>query len=141
MTMKDRNPLSLQWLSSRPQRNESHEKGLFSQGLEPLAGPLAALIKAGDVSSREVVDAHLARIEAVNPALNAITVMLRTSSREAADMRRKKMGKRDLPSLHGVPITVKENIDCIGTPTTFGLAANANALPEQDAPVVERPRR
>ncbi|MDI5919640.1 amidase [Halomonas sp. LR5S13] len=107
------------------------------------ATTLAALIKSGDVSSREVVDAHLGRIEAVNPMLNAVTVMLRTSAREAADaadVRRKKKGKRDLPPLHGVPITVKENIDCVGTPTTFGLAVNANALPEQDAPVIERMR-
>ncbi|MBS9404553.1 hypothetical protein KG088_13015 [Halomonas sp. TRM85114] len=107
------------------------------------ATTLAALIKSGDVSSREVVDAHLARIEAVNPTLNAVTVMLSTSARDAADAadaRRKKMGKRDLPPLHGVPITVKENIDCVGTPTTFGLAANANALPAQDAPVIERLR-
>lgn len=107
------------------------------------ATTLAALIRSREVSSREVVDAHLARIEAVNPTLNAVTVMLRTSAREAADAadaRHRKTGKRDLPPLHGVPITVKENIDCVDTPTTFGLAANANALPEQDAPVVERMR-
>ncbi|MBZ0329644.1 hypothetical protein KZO25_04840 [Halomonas sp. ANAO-440] len=107
------------------------------------ATTLAALIRSGEVSSREVIDAHLARIEAVNPELNAVTVMLRTSAREAADAadaQRKKAGKRDLPPLHGVPITVKENIDCVGTPTTLGLAANAKALPEQDAPVVERMR-
>lgn len=107
------------------------------------ATTLAALIRAGDVSSREVIDAHLVRIEAVNPLLNAITVMLQTQSREAADAAdafRKKHGKRHLPALHGVPITVKENIDCVGTPTTFGLAANADALPERDAPVIERMR-
>ncbi|WP_162623043.1 amidase [Billgrantia lactosivorans] len=104
---------------------------------------LATLIRTGEVSSREVVDAHLARIEAVNPTLNAITVTLHQSARkaaDAADAQRKKQQKGGLPPLHGVPFTVKENIDCLGTPTTFGLAANANALAQQDAPVVERLR-
>ena len=46
---------------------------------------LAAMIRAKDVSSREVVDAHLARIEAVNPTVNAITVVLADQARAAAD--------------------------------------------------------
>lgn len=122
-----------------PPQGPSRSQDLWRQS----ATTLASLIRSGEVSCREVIDAHLARIEAVNPTLNAVTVMLHASAREAADAadgHRKKKGKRDLPPLHGVPITVKENIDCLGTPTTFGLAANANALPQQDAPVVERLR-
>ena len=49
------------------------------------AGELAAMIAAREVSSREVVDAHLARIEAVNPRLNALTRVLAEEARRAAD--------------------------------------------------------
>ncbi len=49
------------------------------------ATELAALIGAGEISSREVVDAHLERIERVNGQVNAITVVLAQSARQAAD--------------------------------------------------------
>ncbi len=96
---------------------------------------LAASIAKREVSSREVVDAHLARIEAVNPTINAITVVLAERARAAADA-----ADTSEPSgpLHGVPITVKENIDLLGTPTTGGLAVAAEAYPTLDAPVVQR---
>jgi amidase len=101
------------------------------------AGELAALIASREVSSREVVDAHLERIEAVNGHLNAITVVLADEARAAADA-----ADRSAPSgpLHGVPVTVKENIDLAGTPTTWGIPALAEAIPPVDAPVVERMR-
>ncbi len=47
---------------------------------------------------------------------------------------------RDLPPLHGVPFTVKENIDVLGTPTTAGLKALSDAYPRLDAPHVSRLR-
>jgi amidase len=101
------------------------------------AGELATLIASREVSSREVVDAHLERIEAVNGHLNAITVVLADEARAAADA-----ADRSSPAgpLHGVPVTVKENIDLAGTPTTWGLPALAEAVPPTDAPVVERLR-
>ena len=52
------------------------------------AGELARMIAAGEVSSAEVVDAHLARIEAVNPALNAVTEVLADRARAARGGRR-----------------------------------------------------
>lgn len=96
---------------------------------------LAAMIAKREVSSREVVEAHLARIEAVNPTINAITVVLAEQALAAADA-----ADASEPSgpLHGVPITVKENIDLLGTPTTSGLAVAAEAYPTANAPVVER---
>jgi amidase len=99
------------------------------------ATALAAMIRSRQVSSREVVDAHLERIERINPTLNAITVVLADRARAAADA-----ADRVIPSgpLHGVPITVKENIDLLGTPTTSGLTVLAEALPTADAPVVGR---
>ena len=99
---------------------------------------LAGLIARREVSSREVVDAHLERIEAVNPHLNAIVVVLADEARAAADA----ADSASVPAgpLHGVPFTVKENIDLAGTPTTQGLAALAEAVAPIDAPQVERMR-
>jgi amidase len=100
---------------------------------------LAEAIKSGQVSSREVIEAHLRRIEAVNPLVNAVTVVLAEQALDAAkEADRKAAGGGDLPPLHGVPFTVKGNIDLAGTPTTQGLKAFAGAYPAGDAPHVER---
>jgi amidase len=103
------------------------------------AGELAALIAKREVSSREVIDAHLARIEEVNPHLNAIVRTLTDESRAAADGADRAVASGDrLGPLHGVPCTVKENIDLAGTPTTHGIRALAEVIATVDAPVVER---
>ena len=96
---------------------------------------LAALIRKREVSSREVVQSHLDRIGAVNGAVNAVTVTLADEALAAADA-----ADRGAPEglLHGVPFTIKENIDCVGSATTQGLALFADALPPEDAPVVAR---
>jgi amidase len=103
------------------------------------AGELAELIASGTVSSREVVDAHLERIEAVNGHLNAIVVVLAEEARAAADAA--DAASPDRGPLHGVPFTVKENIDVAGTATTSGVPALAEAVSPLDAPQVERLRR
>lgn len=99
------------------------------------ASDLAGAIRSGRLSSREVVEAHLARIEAVNDRLNAVTVVLAESALAAADAA--DQGEARGP-LHGVPFTVNENIDCVGSATTQGLPALAEAMPSVDAPVVAR---
>jgi amidase len=103
---------------------------------------LAEVISARVVSSREVVEAHLRRIEEVNPSINAVTLLLADQALDAAakaDQWSVVAGEH-LPPLHGVPFTVKENIDLMGTPTTHGLKALAEAYPTCDSPVVERLR-
>ena len=99
------------------------------------ASELAALIRSREVSSREVVAAHLARIEAVNGSINAVTRVLADSALAAADAADK---SEPVGALHGVPFTIKENIDLAGTPTTQGIPALAEAVSSVDAPVVER---
>jgi amidase len=99
------------------------------------ASDLAAMIRRREVSSREVVDAHLARIEVVNPTLNAITVVLADVARAAAEQADK---SAPVGPFHGVPFTVKENIDLVGSPTTNGLAVAANAYPSSNAVIVDR---
>jgi amidase len=105
------------------------------------ATELAQRIARRQLSSAEVVNAHLARIDAVNPALNAVVRVLGDQAREAADLadRRLAVGETVGP-LHGVPFTVKENIDMAGLPTTWGVPILAEAVVPMDAPVVERMR-
>jgi amidase len=82
------------------------------------ATELAEAIRSRQASSREVIEAHLRRIEAVNPSVNAVTVVLAEQAVEAAKAAdRAVAGGGDLPPLHGVPFTIKENIDLAGTPT------------------------
>lgn len=100
---------------------------------------LAEAIRSRQVSSQEVIGAHLRRIEAVNPSVNAVTVVLGEQALDAAKAAdRAAAGGGDLPPLHGVPFTVKGNIDLAGTPTTQGLKAFAGAYPTRDSPHVER---
>lgn len=102
---------------------------------------LAEAIRKGETSSREVLDAHRARVDAVNGHLNAIVVRLddeATAAAEAAD--RAVADGAELGPLHGVPFTVKENIDVAGYASTSGVVALAQAYATRDAPVVERLR-
>src|SRR4051794_25718460 len=105
------------------------------------ATELAAAIATGEVSSTEVVQAHLDRIEAVNPTVNAVTRVLADEALLAAkEADRARAAGESIGVFHGVPFTVKENIDVAGTPTTHGVPALANAISAIDAPVVERLR-
>lgn len=105
------------------------------------ATELARRIARRELSAAEVVNAHLARIEAVNPALNAVVRVLADEARDAAVVADRRLAAGEaVGPLHGVPCTVKENIDMAGLPTTWGVAALANAVMPADAPVVERMR-
>jgi len=102
---------------------------------------LARRIAARELTSAEVVEALLERIARVNPHLNAVTLVLADEARagaRAAD-RAVDAGAR-LGPFHGVPFTIKENVDVAGSPTTMGVRALAEAIPAIDAPVVERLR-
>ncbi len=102
---------------------------------------LAELIRTKQASSREIVDAHLDRIDEVNGDLNAIVLVLAEEARaEASKADDAVVAGKNLGALHGVPMTVKENLDLVGTPTTSGMAILAEAMPTMDAPVVERMR-
>ena len=102
------------------------------------ASELANLISKKEVSSKEVVEAHLNRISEVNPHINAITITLEKSSLEAANVADNASDEDRERPLHGIPFTVKENIDLIGTPTTYGLPILAEAMPPSNAPIVDR---
>jgi len=105
------------------------------------ATELASAIASGKASSAEVVEAHLGRIEAVNGRINAVVKVLADEARRAATHADRKVREgAPLGPLHGVPCTVKANIDMKGIPTTHGVRALADAIAPSDAPVVERMR-
>jgi Asp-tRNA(Asn)/Glu-tRNA(Gln) amidotransferase A subunit family amidase len=86
------------------------------------ATAIAQQIASGNLSSHEVVEAHIRQIEAVNPRLNAVVVPLFAQAREdAARADRAREQGRLFGPLHGVPITLKEQLMVSGTATTVGL--------------------
>lgn len=105
------------------------------------AGDLAMMIATGDVTSTEVIEAHLARIAEVNPDVNAVTVTLADEARAAAAAVDCAVAAGEpLGPLAGVPFTFKENIDVAGSATTWGVAALAGQIASTDAPMVARLR-
>lgn len=102
---------------------------------------LATLIAKREVSASDVIEAHLDRIDAVNPRLNAIVRLLADDARAAARLADQVTARgAALGPLHGVPFTIKENIDMAGHPTTQGVPALAGAIASRDAPIVARMR-
>jgi fatty acid amide hydrolase len=101
------------------------------------AAELASSIAAGDVAAREAVDAHLDRIEEVDGKLNAVILLRAEEARreaDAADAARRR--GEALGPLHGVPMTIKDQFDVGGLPTTFGVARLADRRVEQDGRMV-----
>jgi Asp-tRNA(Asn)/Glu-tRNA(Gln) amidotransferase A subunit family amidase len=99
---------------------------------------LARLVRSKKASPVEVVEAHLRRIESLNPTLNAIVtiapdVLTQARQAEHALMRGDQPG-----TLHGVPLTIKDTIETAGLLTTSGSPARATFVPTQDAPSVQR---
>src|SRR5262249_40498464 len=106
------------------------------------AAELARLIRGGEVSALEVIDAHIARIEAVNAKLNAVVLPLYEEARRAARAVDAARARGDSPApLAGVPVTIKESTDLAGTPSTAGVTSRAQKRATSDAPLVATLRR
>ncbi len=98
---------------------------------------LAALIRAREVSAREATESVLARIAEVNPRLNALATVTAASALAAADAADRRLAAGDpVGPLHGVPVTIKVNVDVAGEPTTDGVAALKDAVAKEDSPLV-----
>ena len=105
------------------------------------ATELAERIRTKALSPVEVVRAHLDRIDAVNPRLNAV-VTLADGSMERAREAEAALIRGDLwGPLHGVPMTIKDSLDTAGLITTGGSTGRARFVPSQDATVVGRVKR
>lgn len=102
---------------------------------------LARLIAAGEVSAREVVEAHIERVEAVNPKLNAVVVpRFKEARREAEAVDADRARGAALGPLAGVPITVKECFYIAGTQATIGIGRFAGKKSTSDSPQAARLR-
>ncbi len=97
----------------------------------------AARVASGEVSATEVTQAHLARLDIVNPGLNAVTNDIREEALEsAADLDTTFAATGPIGPLHGVPITIKENIDVVGQATPNGMPMFADLMAPSDSPLV-----
>lgn len=100
---------------------------------------LGERIAAKDVSPVEVTDAHLERIDALNPTLNAFITVAHDRAREEAKQAESEIAVgRYRGPLHGIPIGVKDIIDTAGVRTTQGSSFFSNNVPEEDADCVRR---
>ena len=105
------------------------------------AASIAGAIRAGEVSAREAVDAHLSRIDDVNGALNAVVQLCAERAREEAEAADAAVARGDeLGALHGVPITLKDSHDTAGVVTTGGTLGRKDYVPEADSTVAARLR-
>jgi amidase len=106
------------------------------------ARELARLIATRAVSPVEVLDAHLAVIARLNPALNAIVTLAAEQARESAIAAERAMGDgKPVGPLHGLPVVIKDVTPTAGIRTTFASPLFRDHVPTQDAEVVHRLRQ
>ena len=102
------------------------------------ATKLAELIRTKAVSPVEVVQKHLDRIDATNPAINAIVTIADDAIAAAKAAEKAVLAGDDIGPLHGVPFTVKDSIDTAGVLTQRGSPIFKGRLPDTDATSVAR---
>jgi aspartyl-tRNA(Asn)/glutamyl-tRNA(Gln) amidotransferase subunit A len=103
------------------------------------ATTLAALIRTKQLSSRAVVQAHLDRVSAVNPQINAVVTLMADDALRSADAADKAVAEgAALGPLHGVPFSIKDALDTAGVLTQRGSRLFAGNIPEKDATAVAR---
>jgi amidase len=102
---------------------------------------LAARLARKQVSAREVMSAHLAQIERLNPKLNAIVTLVAEQAMASAAKADEAIVRRDrIGVLHGLPVAHKDLVDTAGIRTTFGSPFYRDNVPTRDALLVTRIR-
>ncbi|GAB3680249.1 amidase [Saccharopolyspora tripterygii] len=104
------------------------------------AGELRTALRGGEVTSAELTDAAIARIERDDGAINAICAPDFDRARDAALRADRARARGEDRPLLGIPVTVKESYDIAGLPTTWGMPEHRDFVPEQDAVQVSRLR-
>jgi amidase len=103
------------------------------------ARELARLIRDRVVSPVEVLDAHLAVIEQINPKLNAVVTLAAEQARDAARHAETAVTKGEaIGSMHGLPVAIKDITPTAGIRTTFASPLYKDHVPGEDAEVVRR---
>jgi amidase len=106
------------------------------------ATEVAAAIRSRRVSAREVTQSVLARIDAVNPRINALVAVHHGAALAAAEAADAALVRGEsVGPLHGVPVSIKINVDVAGEPTTDGVQALRDNLATEDSPLVASLRR
>src|SRR5262245_32615290 len=106
------------------------------------ASRMADMIRWRDISSEQLVRAHLNRIAEVNPKINAVVQTCAERALDEARQRDEEIARNVIKGpLHGVPITVKDSLETAGVVTTSGTLGRANHLPQKDASTVALLRR
>src|SRR5215204_470357 len=96
------------------------------------------MVRRKEISSRELTESLLARIDAVNPAVNAVVELRREAALQEAAAADEAVGGGVLGPLHGVPMTIKESFNVAGLHTTWGNPAFKDYVADWDATVVRR---
>ena len=105
------------------------------------AKALAGAIRDKRISSVELVDIYLDRIDQVNPSLNAVVQLRAEGARADARRADESLARGDsLGPLHGLPMTIKDSFDTEGVITSWGTLGRAGFVPDRDATVVRRLR-
>jgi fatty acid amide hydrolase len=129
-------------MPAAPTTSALHVNSVPSEPIGLGAAELARAIAEERWTAREVVEAHIARIEQVNGRLNALVVPLFDEARAAADAADEALRRgRPLGPLHGVPVTIKESFHVAGTPSTMGLASRRHEIMPTDGVLVRQLRR
>jgi amidase len=102
------------------------------------AGDLVRMLANRQISSRELVDSAIARIDAIDPKINAVVVRDFDRARAAADAADAALASGERRPLLGLPMTVKEQFNIAGLPTTWGDPKFKDWRPEADALAVQR---
>jgi len=102
------------------------------------AGELLPALTGRQVSSRELVDSAIARIEALDRKINAVVVRDFDRARAAADAPDATPARGERRPLLGLPMTVKEAFNVAGLPTTWGHLKFKDWRPDADALAVQR---
>ena len=122
-------------------RGEARASDRLTELLDGSAAAIARAIAAREVSPVEVLDAHVARIEELNPELNAIVLPRLEEAREEAKAAEEAVGRgEELGPLHGVPFTLKEAIEVAGMPCTLGSHVFEGHVSDEDAVVASHLR-
>ena len=102
---------------------------------------MASLLSAGEISARELLEAHLARIDALNAVVNAlVTITPEVAFEQATQADEAHARGESLGPLHGLPVAHKDLAMTAGVRTTFGSPVFADFVPDTDSLVVERQR-
>jgi amidase len=116
---------------------QTHETLLFRSATDA-----AQAVRRKELSSRELTEMLLARIEAVNPALNAVVELRREAALQEALAADEATARGDVAGpLQGVPVTIKDAFNVAGLHTTWGNPAFKDFVADRDATVVRRLRR